>query len=338
MYPDEPRAAPRIGSIADLVDRQLGRYGDKPFLTWYDDDRGERVELSYRTFENWTAKVANLLVEEVGAGPGERVATVLGGHWRAAAIAFACWRAGVCLVPVDVDAPAEAVAARLRATGCAAAFVGEWRLGEVAAFLGREPGRPTLVTVAAGLLRRPGAAGAAPATALDFSLVVPGMGDMFGGQGAAAGDDALLAGDSHDAGPLTQGDLLARAEATAAALDLGDTDRLLAGLPAHQALGAVTGLVAPFLAGAGVVVAQAFRPSAFWKRVADERVVVAVLGGDQVEALLEDEAGASPGLDLGRLRAVACDLGHVPGSLALAWERRFGVPLSPVPTLTKALP
>jgi uncharacterized protein (TIGR03089 family) len=114
VYPDAPRAArPHIGSIAELIDRQLGRYGDKPFLTWYDDDRGERVELSYRTFENWTAKVANLLVEEVGVGPGDRVVTVLGDHWRGAAIAFACWRAGVCLVPVDVTAPAEAVAAYL---------------------------------------------------------------------------------------------------------------------------------------------------------------------------------------------------------------------------------
>jgi len=336
VYPDAPRSTrPRIGSIADLVERQMGRYGDKPFLTWYDHDRGERVELSYRTFENWTAKVANLLVEEVGAGPGDRVATVLGGHWRGAAIAFACWRAGVCLVPVDVDAPAEAVAARLRATGCEVAFVGAWRLGEVAERLGREPGRPALVAVGASLLGRP-AASRAPGDAgvLDFSLAVPGMGDMFDGGDTSGGDDALLAGDGRDDGPLTQEDLLAWGVDTTAGLGLGDTDRVLAGLPAHQALGTVTGLVAPFLAGAGVVVEQTFQPGAFWKRVADERVAVAVLGGDQVESLLDDEAGAASGLDLGRLRAVACDLDRLPGPLASAWERRFGVPLFPVPAPT----
>jgi acyl-CoA synthetase (AMP-forming)/AMP-acid ligase II len=364
VYPDAPRATrPRIGSIADLVERQMGRYGDKPFLTWYDDDRGERVELSFRTFENWTAKVANLLVEEVGAGPGDRVATVLGGHWRGAAIALACWRAGACLVPVDVDAPAGAVAARLRATGCEVAFVGEWRLGEVAERLGQQPGRPALVAVAAGLLARPGASasrtpgdppsrtagdgashapgdGASRAAgetrALDFSLVVPGMGDMFDGDRTSVGDDALLPGDGWDGVPLTQGDLLAWGAGTAAGLGLGDTDRVLAGLPAHQALGTVTGLVAPFLAGAGVVVEQAFRPAAFWKRVADERVAVAVLGVDQAEALLDDQAGAASGLDLGRLRAVACDLDRLPGPLASAWERRFGVPLCPAPARTGA--
>jgi len=332
VHPDAPRATRyRIGSIADLVDRQMGRYGDKPFLTWYDDDRGERVELSYRTFENWTAKVANLLVEEVGAGPGDRVATVLGGHWRAAAVAFACWRAGACLLPVDVAASAEAVAARLGASGCKVAFVGDWRLGGVAERLGREPGRPALVAVAAGLLgsprasRTPGDPGV-----LDFSSAVPGMGDMFDGDASSTSDDALLPGDGRG-GPLTQGELLAWGADTAAWLGLGDGDRVLAGLPAHRALGTVTGLVAPFLAGAGVVVEQAFRPVAFWKRVADERVAVAVLTGDQVEALLGHESGAAPGLDLGRLRTVACDLDRVPGPLARTWEHRFGVPLSPIP-------
>ena len=46
------------------AERQVGRYGDKPFLTWYDDHRDERIELSYRTFDNWVAKTANLLVDE----------------------------------------------------------------------------------------------------------------------------------------------------------------------------------------------------------------------------------------------------------------------------------
>jgi hypothetical protein len=32
------------------AERQTGRYGDKPFITWYDDHRDERIELSYKTF------------------------------------------------------------------------------------------------------------------------------------------------------------------------------------------------------------------------------------------------------------------------------------------------
>ena len=39
-------------SFTTLAERQPGRYGDKPFLTWYDDARDQRVELSFKTFDN----------------------------------------------------------------------------------------------------------------------------------------------------------------------------------------------------------------------------------------------------------------------------------------------
>lgn len=43
-----------------------------PLVTFYDDATGERVELSARTFDNWVAKTANLLQDELNAGPGDR--------------------------------------------------------------------------------------------------------------------------------------------------------------------------------------------------------------------------------------------------------------------------
>ncbi|HYT27183.1 MAG TPA: hypothetical protein VEP73_11945, partial [Actinomycetota bacterium] len=230
-------------------------------------------------------------------------------------------------------------AARLRDAGCVAAFVAERRLDEFAASLGPRPGRPALVAVGAGLLGRTGAPhspGGATHTpgggvaALDFSRVVPGMGDAFDGGATSVADDALLPGDRPPGNPLTQGALLAAAGEAASGLGVGATDRLFAGLPASTALGVAAGLVAPFLVGAGVVVEQAFGPSTFWKRVADERVAVALLAAGQVEALLGAD-GDLGGLDLGRLRSVACELDRVPRALALAWERRFTVPISPVP-------
>ncbi|HEX3213955.1 MAG TPA: TIGR03089 family protein, partial [Actinomycetota bacterium] len=82
-----------------------GRYGDKPFITWYDDHRDERVELSYKTFGNWVAKTANLLVDELGAGPGDRVGVVLADHWQTPVVLAACWRAGTSVVVLDPAAP-----------------------------------------------------------------------------------------------------------------------------------------------------------------------------------------------------------------------------------------
>jgi uncharacterized protein (TIGR03089 family) len=320
----QPRSAP-VAGIGALIERQVGRYGDKPFLTHYDDDRGERVELSYRTFENWTAKIANLLVEELDAAEGARVAVLVGNHWRAVAISFACWRAGVSLVPLDPATPDGAGADALATAGCVAAFVAEERLAGLAAALQRAPGRPALVAVGGGLLGR---TGADPATALDFATVVPSMGDVFDAPGALAGEALLVVGDGNGSSARSQGELLAAAGKAAGELGLDDTDRLLVGVPCYRPGGVVGGLVAPFAAGAGVVVSTGFDPDALWKRLADEKVAVAVLLPEQAEAVLAADADPA-GLDLGRLRTVACALDHVPEALAAAWADRFGSPLSP---------
>ena len=52
-----------------------------PRITYYDDATGERIELSTATLANWAAKTANLLRDELGAGPGSRVAVLLPAHW-----------------------------------------------------------------------------------------------------------------------------------------------------------------------------------------------------------------------------------------------------------------
>src|SRR5215212_5833418 len=106
-----PSESPRHNSTFDsynvAAERQIGRYGDKPFVTWYDDHRDERIELSYRTFGNWVAKTANLLVDELGAGPGDR-AGVLADHWQVPVLVAACWRAGVCVVGLDASGGRQA--------------------------------------------------------------------------------------------------------------------------------------------------------------------------------------------------------------------------------------
>jgi acyl-coenzyme A synthetase/AMP-(fatty) acid ligase len=64
----------------------------------------------------------------------------------------------------------------------------------------------------------------------------------------------------------------------------------------------VAGLLAPFLCGAGVVLVGGLDPARFWKRVADERVTVAVLDPDQAAAV--GDAGSDTG---GRLRVLLDD-------------------------------
>lgn len=74
-----------------------------PRITYYDDATGERVEVSAITLANWAAKTANLLRDEMGVQPGDRVAVLLPAHWQTAAVLLGVWWCGA--VVTDPAAP-----------------------------------------------------------------------------------------------------------------------------------------------------------------------------------------------------------------------------------------
>jgi uncharacterized protein (TIGR03089 family) len=69
-----------------------------PRITYYDDATGERIELSTATLVNWAAKTGNLLRDEMGVGPGSRVAVLLPAHWQTASVLFGIWWIGAEVV------------------------------------------------------------------------------------------------------------------------------------------------------------------------------------------------------------------------------------------------
>lgn len=69
-----------------------------PRITYYDDATGERIELSTVTLANWAAKTGNLLRDELGAGPGSRIAVLLPAHWQTAAVLLGIWWIGAEVV------------------------------------------------------------------------------------------------------------------------------------------------------------------------------------------------------------------------------------------------
>ena len=81
-------------SVADLVARELRRDGARPFLTWYDDASGDRVELSIATTANWAAKIANHLSDAEDVQPGDDVVVDPSAHWTAAMVLLGAWSAG----------------------------------------------------------------------------------------------------------------------------------------------------------------------------------------------------------------------------------------------------
>jgi uncharacterized protein (TIGR03089 family) len=61
--------------------------------------------LSTATLANWAAKIGNLLRDELGAGPGSRVAVLLSAHWQTARGLFGVWWIGaeVFIAPAEAD-------------------------------------------------------------------------------------------------------------------------------------------------------------------------------------------------------------------------------------------
>src|SRR3954454_14006808 len=81
-------------TVANLLARELRRDGARPFLTWYDDATGDRVELSVATTANWAAKIANHLVDELDVGPGQAVVVEPAEHWSTAVVLLGVWTGG----------------------------------------------------------------------------------------------------------------------------------------------------------------------------------------------------------------------------------------------------
>lgn len=88
-------------TLTDAVLERISTDRMGPRITYYDDATGERIELSTVTLTNWAAKTANLLRDELGAGPGTRVAVLLPAHWQTAAVLLGVWWIGAEAVLAD---------------------------------------------------------------------------------------------------------------------------------------------------------------------------------------------------------------------------------------------
>ncbi|MEX0429689.1 TIGR03089 family protein [Nocardioides sp. DS6] len=89
----------------------------RPFVTFYDEATGERVELSLTTYANWVAKASSLLVDELGLERGQCLRIDLPAHWLAVVFLGAAWNTG--LVVTDAESPDAVV--------CGAATLPVWQ-------------------------------------------------------------------------------------------------------------------------------------------------------------------------------------------------------------------
>lgn len=212
-----------------------------PRITYYDDATGERIELSAVTLANWAAKTANLLRDELAAGPASRVAVLLPPHWQTAAVLFGVWWIGAEVVLDGAADMALCTADRLDEADTAAAG------GEVAV-LSLDPfGKP-----APGL----------PIGVTDYATAVRVHGDQITPERSPG---PALAGRSVE-------QVLADCESAAAARGLTSNDRVLSSASWDSPDGLVDGLLSVLAVGASLVYVANPDPKALQRRVDTEKV------------------------------------------------------------------
>jgi uncharacterized protein (TIGR03089 family) len=193
-----------------------------PRITYYDDATGERIELSTVTLANWAAKTANLLRDELGAGPGSRVAVLLPAHWQTAAVLLGIWWIGAEAV-LDGQADIAFCTADRLADADDAVGVGE------IAVLSLDPFGKPVADLPVGLT--------------DYATAVRVHGDQISPE--------------RQPGPALDGrtaaDILAAAQSSAAAQGFTGDDRVMSTAAWTTTDDLVANLLAVFAAGASLV-------------------------------------------------------------------------------------
>lgn len=212
-----------------------------PRITYYDDATGERIELSTATLVNWAAKTGNLLRDELGAGPANKIAVLLPAHWQTAAVLFGIWWIGAEVVTGGAADVALCTADRL---GEADDAVG---VGEIAV-LSLDPFGKPVPDLPVGLT--------------DYATAVRVHGDQIVPERhpGAALDGRSVA------------DVLSRASASAAAHGFTAEDRVMSTADWHDANALTDNLLAPFAIGASLVQVTNPDPAAMDRRRQTEKI------------------------------------------------------------------
>ncbi len=235
----------------DLLRRALAAEPSRPLVTFYDDATGERVEFSVRTFENWVAKTANLLVDGLGAEPGGRVALALPVHWQTAVWLYACWAAGLTALPVDqgeIPADADIVAASPVRLAAALAV----------------PGASEVVGLSLHSLGAPLAE--CPPGVTDYAIEVRAYGDRFAAP--VSGDVPVVE---------VEGETMTGAELVAAGAATPRATRVLTTVSFATREGLIEGLTGPLTSDGSVIICQNPEQNRLDRRISVERAT-AVLG------------------------------------------------------------
>lgn len=289
---------------------------DKNFLTFYDES-GRAAAFTYGEFSTLARATAQVLNEEIGLLPGDRVATLMLNDWRTVLAYFGSWLLGVTVVPINVGEDEERIAFILENSEAKAVFTLPEQSARLKTLQAKFPTLRSLVEIAEPTGQRTAAEVlAAPDEEIAFPEVTPDTECLIVYTSGTTGAPKGVV--------LEQANLLADAHTIAEWNRFGPDDRAQCILPIHHVNGTVVTLMTPLYYGGSVVLHRRFRPQTFWKTIAEEQctwcsVVPTIL------AFLCEAGEDILQYDLSRFRHIICGAGPLTVELAAKFDRAFGV-------------
>lgn len=295
---------------------------NRPFLTYYDDDRHVHCTYSYAEFGSVVRQTAAFLHDDIGLRRGDRLATILFNHDITVVLYFAAWLSGISVVPINIEESTDKKRFILEHSEASAVCC--WHSHVEEAHDVRR-GLPTLQHVITlndhGIVE-----GAVQRTRSRIGESAAASNPMP--HGPSLNDEALIVYTSGTTGPskgvvLTVGNLLIDADAIADWHHFGPHDRLMCVLPIHHVNGTVVTLLTPFYCKGSVVLNRKFKSAGFWRRLHDEQVTCVSVVPTLLEFLLDANDDLSP-YRLERFKGFICGAGPLLKDTAARFEDRFG--------------
>lgn len=301
-----------------IYDRELI---NRPFLTYYDDDRQLHRTYSYAEFGTVVQQTAGFLHEQVGLRRGHHLATILFNHDVTVVLYFAAWILGITVVPINVEEPTDKKRFILEHSEASAVCCWHSYLEEVTDLQSDVPRLRHVVTLNdGGFVQGRRHLGKAEKAANTLSARASNL-----------TDEALIVYTSGTTGQpkgvvLTAENLLADADAIADWHRFDANDRLMCVLPIHHVNGTVVTLITPFYCKGSVVLNRKFKSTTFWRKLHDEQVTCVSVVPTLLEFLLDANENLAA-YTLGRFGGFICGAGPLLKDTALRFEERFHFPI-----------
>jgi long-chain acyl-CoA synthetase len=294
---------------------------DRPFLTYYDDERDIHRSYTYGQFGRVVEQATTVLHHRLGLTRGDRIATVLFNHDQTVVLYFAAWKLGLAVVPINVEEPVEKKRYILEHSEAVAVCCWPDYFDEVRSLQHELPALHHVVTVTDEGLGHGEGQGARSDGQISLRP------SRFSPHASRLEDEALIVYTSGTTGPpkgviLTVYNLLVDADGIATWHSLGAQDRLMCVLPIHHVNGTVLTLVTPFYCKGSVVLNRKFKTATFWRLLHREQITLVSVVPTLLEFLLDaNEDLTSYALD--RFRGCICGAGPLLKDTAARFEERF---------------